>query len=197
MQISKSDERTQKLKNVLSHRQKKFTVVLENINDPHNVSACLRSCDSVGIFDVYFLYHGTQKFPKLSSITSASADKWLNYHKFTSVKECYDVLRSQGKKIYTTHMAQEAVSIYDLDLTQDCALVFGNEHSGITDEALELADGNFLIPQVGMVQSLNISVSCAVSVYEVFRQRLNAGMYNNQQLSDSEYNLYLNQWLIK
>ena len=84
-----------------------------------------------------------------------------------------------------------------MDLTQDCALVFGNEHSGITDEALELADGNFLIPQVGMVQSLNISVSCAVSVYEVFRQRLKAGFYDQQQLSDNDYNLQMNEWMLK
>ena len=108
MQISRSDERTLKLERVLKHRQNKFTVVLENINDPHNLSACLRSCDSVGILDVYLLYHGSQKSPKLSSVSSASAMKWLNYHRFDSVTDCYKELRQQGKMIYTTHLTKEA-----------------------------------------------------------------------------------------
>jgi tRNA (guanosine-2'-O-)-methyltransferase len=91
-------------------------------------------------------------------------------------------------------MSSEAVSLYDLDLTQPVALVFGNEHKGVSDYAREKADGNFLIPQVGIVQSLNISVACAVSLYEALRQRQLAGMYASPQLQEDEYASRRNNW---
>jgi len=81
-----------------------------------------------------------------------------------------------------------------LDFTQNVALVFGNEHSGVSDELIRKADGNFIIPQVGIIKSLNISVACAVSVYEAFRQKLVAGHYNQQQLPESEYQCLLKSW---
>jgi len=84
-------------------------------------------------------------------------------------------------------MAEDSKSLYDLDLTTSVALLFGNEHAGVTDETLKLCDGNFLIPQVGMVQSLNISVACAVSIYEAKRQRLAKGFYkNNPTMTEAE-----------
>jgi tRNA (guanosine-2'-O-)-methyltransferase len=87
-------------------------------------------------------------------------------------------VRKKYKSIYGTHLAKESKSLYDLDLTESVALMFGNEHDGISDEALEFLDGNFIIPQYGMVKSLNISVACAVSVYEACRQRIMKGMYD-------------------
>lgn len=73
---------------------------------------------------------------------------------------------------------EHAVSLYDLNLTESVVLAFGNEHNGLTKESFELLDGNFIIPQVGMVQSLNISVACAVSLYEAYRQRARTGKYD-------------------
>ena len=87
-------------------------------------------------------------------------------------------MKSKYDKIYSTHLSKDAVSIYDLELTQSVALLFGNEHEGCTEEALSYSDGNFIIPQYGMVRSLNISVACAISLYEAQRQRLKAGRYN-------------------
>jgi len=91
-------------------------------------------------------------------------------------------------------MSSDAKSLYDLNFTEPTAIVFGNEHSGISDEALELADGNFLIPQVGMIQSLNISVACAVSVYESYRQRMAAGLYDKSNLSETAFDAKLKDW---
>jgi tRNA (guanosine-2'-O-)-methyltransferase len=84
-----------------------------------------------------------------------------------------------------------------LNLTEPVALVFGNEHNGISDTAVELADANFLIPQVGMIQSLNISVACAVSLYEAFRQRLKKGMYETSQLDENQLKMNLDEWCKK
>ena len=155
-------ERAERLKNVLEARQPTLTVVFERVHDAHNVSAVIRSCDAVGILEAHGIYYGRQVFPTLGAKSSASARKWVDVHLHNDVASCFAALRSRGFAIYTTHMSSDAVSLYSLDLTKPIALVFGNEHEGVSEEARSLADGNFLIPQVGMIQSLNISVACAV-----------------------------------
>ena len=192
-----TEQRVNKIANVLKRRQLDLTVVAENIADPHNLSAMMRSCDAVGIYRVCLVYHSGQPFPILGEASSASARKWVETVKFRSIAECYGYLRKDGFKIFTTHLAKESISLYDLDLTQRVALVFGNEHSGVSQEAVELADGNFIIPQVGMIQSLNISVACAVSVYEAFRQRWIAGKYDICQFENENLMKTLKNWLLR
>lgn len=187
-------KRLEKLTKVLEQRQPNLTIILENINDKHNLAACLRSCDAVGVSDVYILYHGEQPERKLGRNAAASATKWLNIHRYYNVKKCFDVIRNKGMKIYTTALGEKSISLYDLDLTQGVALCFGNEHAGVSNKALELADGNFNIPQAGMIQSLNISVACAVSLYEAYRQRNEAKLYDSLQYPESEFNEKLKNW---
>ncbi|MCU0424903.1 MAG: RNA methyltransferase [Candidatus Kapabacteria bacterium] len=190
-------ERAEKLRRALERKQPTLTIVLENVHDPHNVSAVLRSCDAVGVVEAFLVYNGRQKFPDLGERSSASAKKWIDLHQFTTVEDCFAALRQNGYKIYTTHMSTDAVSLYSLDLTGRVALVFGNEHSGVSEEALGLADGNFLIPQVGMIQSLNISVACAVSLFEASRQRHAAGMYTSPQFSPEEFEAKFLDWQMR
>ena len=99
------------MENVLTARTRDFTIVLENIHDQHNMSACLRSCDAVGIMDVHLLYHSGQTAPEISNTSSSSAGKWLNIIKHKSTEECFAALHSEGKKIYTTRMSEEAISL--------------------------------------------------------------------------------------
>ena len=190
-------ERAEKLRRALERKQPTLTIVLENVHDPHNVSAVLRSCDAVGVVEVYLIYNGRQKFPDLGERSSASAKKWIDIHQFTNPEDCFAALRKSGYRIFTTHMASNAVSLYSLDLTERVALVFGNEHSGVSEEALALADGNFLIPQVGMIQSLNISVACAVSLFEASRQRWKDGMYDAPQFSSEEFEAKFLDWQMR
>lgn len=192
-----TEKRVGKLQNVLERRQLDLTVVAENISDPHNLSAMFRSCDAVGIFRVCLVYTDKQKFPTLGEQSSASARKWVASEKYTNIEDCYTSLRNDGFKIYTTHLGKESVSLYDLNLTEKVALVFGNEHYGVSEEAVARADGNFIIPQVGMIQSLNISVACAVSVYEAFRQRLAIGKFDEPQFAPEDLNKHLENWLLK
>ena len=187
-------ERAAKLKTVLENRQPTLTVVFENVHDPHNVSAVIRSCDAVGVMEAHGIYYGRTTFPKLGAKSSASARKWVDVQMHADVASCFAHLREQGFKIFTTHMSSDAVSLYELDLTEPVALVFGNEHEGVSDEARELADGNFLIPQVGVIQSLNISVACAVSLYEAYRQRAVKGMYGASALNEEAFTARLNDW---
>lgn len=192
--VSLTPERKAKIERVLAKKQPTLTIVLENVHDPHNVSAVLRSCDAVGVLDVRLIYHSGQNFPEMSEKSSASARKWVDRRHYADIDACYAELRAEGKSIFTTHMSSDAVSLYDLDLAKPVALVFGNEHAGVSQEALEKADGNFLIPQVGMIQSLNISVACAVTLFEAFRQRMVAGMYDVPQLGSEAYAAALDDW---
>ncbi len=158
-------ERKIRINNVLSHRQNDLTIVLENVFDPHNISAVMRSCDAVGIQEIFVLNTKIPFHKKWGQRSSSSADKWLTIHQFENEVECFTSLRKRYSRILTTCLTADAVSLYDLDMTKSTALIFGNEHEGISEVMKELADGNFIIPQVGMIQSLNISVACAVSLY--------------------------------
>jgi tRNA (guanosine-2'-O-)-methyltransferase len=187
-------DRIKRLNDVLDKRQPGLTVVLENVQDPHNISAVMRTCDAVGIQDIYILNTMIPKHKKWGYRSSSSAAKWLTIHQFTDTKECFDALRKKIDRIYTTHLSSNAVGLYELDFTQRVALVFGNEHGGLSEETIALSDGNFIIPQVGIIKSLNISVACAVSVYEAFRQKNIAGHYLQRQLEDPIHHALKTEW---
>jgi tRNA (guanosine-2'-O-)-methyltransferase len=189
-----TNERRQRIEAVISKRQNDLTVVLENVFDPHNISAVMRSCDAVGIQEIYVLNTRIARHKKWGERSSSSAAKWLDVHQFEDAQECFTALRKKYSTILTTHLAADAVSLYEADLTRSIALVFGNEHSGVSDEIRELADGNFLIPQVGMIRSLNISVACAVSVYEAYRQKAVAGHYQETKLKGADLHRLSGQW---
>ena len=187
-------ERSEKLLKVLSRRQADITVVMENVQDPHNISAVMRTCDAVGIQDIYILNTKIPRHQKFGAKSSSSAAKWLSVHQFDNVDACFDALRKNYKTVLTTHLSTDAVSLYEIDFTQSVAMVFGNEHAGVSDEVRALADGNFIIPQMGIIQSLNISVACAVSIYEAYRQKNIAGHYNSIALPENRLNSLMHEW---
>jgi len=189
-------ERKEKLLNVLSKRQNDITVVLENVFDPHNISAVMRTCDAVGVQDIYILNTKIPRHKKWGTRSSSSAAKWLTVHQFEQAEECFKSLRQRYSTILTTHLSTDAVGLYDLDLTRSVALVFGNEHSGVSEEIRALADGNFIIPQVGIIRSLNISVACAVTLYEAYRQKNKAGHYNQAGMDSVIKQGLLKEWSI-
>lgn len=177
-------ERKKRLTDVLNHRQHDLTVVLENVFDPHNISAVMRTCDAVGVQEIFVLNTKIPKHKKWGPRSSSSAAKWLTVHQFDDHRECFQMLRQKFEKIYTTHLASGAVDLYRLDFTSSVALIFGNEHDGVSEESRSLADGNFIIPQVGIIQSLNISVACAVSLYEAYRQKKAASHYSQPHMPE-------------
>jgi len=187
-------ERRERLLSVLRKRQPDLTVVLENVFDPHNISAVMRTCDAVGIQELYVLTNKIPKHKKWGARSSSSAAKWLTVHQYEDAKQCFADVRKKYEKIYTTHLSSNAVSLYEINFTGSVALVFGNEHNGVSEEIRAMADGNFLIPQMGIIQSLNISVACAVSIYEALRQKTNAGHYQQQRLDDGTFNTLLDEW---
>lgn len=187
-------ERRERLMGVLNKRQPDLTVVLENVQDPHNISAVMRTCDAVGIQEIYVLNYKIPRHKKFGAKSSSSAAKWLTVHQFSDIAECMAALRKKYNKIMTTHLAADTVSLYDIDFTGSVALVFGNEHSGVSEEVRALADGNFIIPQMGIIRSLNISVACAVSIYEALRQKTNAGHYEQRRLPEEQFETLWKDW---
>jgi tRNA (guanosine-2'-O-)-methyltransferase len=190
-------EREERLLSVLHKRQNDITVVLENVFDPHNISAVMRTCDAVGIQEIYVLNTKIARHKKWGSKSSSSAAKWLTVHQFEDAQECFDALRKNYSKILATHLTSDSADLYEVNFTQKIALVFGNEHEGISEEILPLTDGNFIIPQAGMIRSLNISVACAVTLYEAFRQKRLAGHYNQRKLNETELITLWNEWSAK
>jgi len=169
-------------------------VVLENVFDPHNISAVMRSCEAVGVQEVYVLNTKLPPHKKWGARSSSSAAKWLSVYQFTDAKTCFESIRKKYKCVLATHLSDNSASLFDLDLTQPVALVFGNEHSGISEEILPYTDGSFKIPQVGIIQSLNISVACAVTLYEAFRQKSLAGHYQNRKLNEEIASRLFKSW---
>lgn len=187
-------EREDRLKNVLDKRQNNLTVVLENVFDPHNISAVMRTCDAVGIQDVYVLNTKINKHKKWGARSSSSAVKWLTIHQYTNAVDCFSELRKKYPLILSTHLSSTAISLYSINFTSPVALVFGNEHDGVSEEIRAIADGNFVIPQMGMIRSLNISVACAVSLYEAFRQKNAVGHYDQANLEETVYQKLWIDW---
>ncbi len=189
-----TNARQDKIEKVLHHRQPNLAIVLEDVQDPRNVSAVMRSCDAVGIQQVFLITTG-QALPKKFGFKSGrSANKWVDLHHYTDVETCFQVLRQQYSTILTTHLGSESKDLYAIDFTQSIALVFGNEQHGVCELTRSLADGNFTIPQVGMIPSLNISVACAVTIYEAYRQKKLAGHYDTPALPIAELNALRTQW---
>jgi tRNA (guanosine-2'-O-)-methyltransferase len=187
-------ERHHRLTTVLNHRQPDLTVVLENVFDPHNVSAVMRTCDAVGIQDVYILNDRIPPHKKWGYKSSSTATEWLTVHQFTDAEKCFGEVRKKYEKIYTSYLSESATDLYEINLTQSIALVFGNETFGVSDEIRKYSDGDFVIPQVGIIKSLNISVACAVTLYEAFRQKKQKGHYEQSRLPDDDLQYLQKKW---
>ncbi len=192
----RSERRTEKILKVVKESQPDLKVVLENIHDPHNVSAILRSCDAVGVRKVCLIYT-SEIFPKIGRQSSASATKWVEREKFKSVQDCYGNLHDDGFTIAASVLSEDSVSIFDVDFTRKTAVVFGNEHRGVSEDAAKQSDLRFKIPMRGMIQSLNVSVACAVTLFEGLRQRIIEGRPESHRLSESEIFTIVENWLKK
>ena len=188
-----TNKRKERILSVLKRRQKDLTLVLNNIHDPHNVSAILRSCDAFSVFQVQLLYN-SQPFPSLGHKSSASAKKWLEIKRYTESQELMQDLRSQRMQTLTAGFGPKAVPVYDWDLTLPTAIILGNEHSGVEQEVISQASGEIYIPMQGMVQSLNVSVAAAIILYEAWRQRLSKNTLEAHSLDPEEIESMYQTW---
>ena len=175
-------ERRQRIKDITNRRQVGLTVILENVHDVHNIGAVMRSCDAVGIHEIFVLYtesHLDEDRLTLGKRSSAGTRKWIDVHFFRDRDHCFETVRRSYSSIQCAMLIPESQNLWNLDLSESIALLFGNERDGVSPESMALSDGSFYIPMAGMVQSLNISVACAVTLFEAFRQRSEKGYYES------------------
>jgi len=187
-------QRIERVKRLLALRQPDLRVVLEGVAIAHNASAVIRTCDAAGILHLD-LVSPNPDLLGINKAISTRAEKWVDVHIHESIKTCLLPLREKGFKVAVTHLDKDAISYTDLDYTQPLAVVFGSESEGVSRETLALADLRVQIPMLGMVQSLNLSVSVGVILYEAMKQRRARGFYDRRRLSDDEFETYLRKWL--
>jgi len=171
------ESRENKILSILEKRQEGI-IVLEDVHDPHNVQAVVRTAEGLGFGKIGLIFEKEEYFnPKrIGKKTSSSANKWVDYEIFRSSKEAFKKLREEGYEIVVSVLDKEAKSIYkEKFLNKKIALVMGNEHRGVSETAIKMADRKIYIPMEGMVQSFNISVAAGIMMYEVSRQRKERG----------------------
>jgi tRNA (guanosine-2'-O-)-methyltransferase len=191
-----SESRKSVIEEVLAQRTRHFTVVLEDISKPHNASAVLRTADCFGLQDVHVIEHANEY--KVNPYVTRGASHWIDLHKYSSkdsspVLDCFGKLRANGYKIYGTSPALGSMTIHELDPLVKTALVFGNEHDGISQDVKDQADGLVHIPMMGFTESFNISVSASIFLYELTKKVKDAQI-ENYHLSESEKNVLRMKW---
>lgn len=169
-----TQERLQKLERVARNRQAGFTVVMEDVFDPHNLGAVTRTCDAFGIQDIHVIFETHPEFdPKeVGKNSSTATNKWINYRIHHGTQKGIQTLKDEGWLVVATVIDEDATPIFKADLTHPkIAMLFGNEKVGLSEQAIAMADKTVTIPMQGIAQSMNISVSAALFIYEVTRQR--------------------------
>lgn len=186
-------ERLERIRTVLSQRQKDVTLVMDNIWDPHNVSAILRSCDAFGIYGVH-LYYTVEKWPDLGKKSSASAKKWVGRTCHSDAGTMMEHFRQAGVQVIRTGFSETAKPLHAFDFTIPTAVILSNEHRGASPELVDLVEQELYIPMQGMVQSLNVSVAAAVILYEMFSQRRRAGLLDSPAFTPEELEALEREW---
>ncbi|HEJ9032997.1 TPA: tRNA (guanosine(18)-2'-O)-methyltransferase TrmH [Serratia marcescens] len=181
-----SPQRYARICEMLATRQPDLTVCLEQVHKPHNVSAIIRTADAVGVHQVHAVWPTTRMRTLVSS--AAGSNSWVSVKTHPTIGDAVGHLKAQGMQILATNLSARAVDFREVDYTRPTCVLLGQEKTGITEEALALADQDIVIPMIGMVQSLNVSVASALILYEAQRQRQNAGLYrrDNSMLDEEE-----------
>ncbi len=171
-------ERYARIREMLAARQPDLTVCMEQVHKPHNVSAVIRTADAVGVNEVHAVWPTSRM--KTQGSFAAGANSWVQVKTHKTIQEAVAKMKAMGMQILATNLSEKAVDFRAIDYTRPTCILLGQEKTGITPEALALADSDIIIPMVGMVQSLNVSVASALILYEAQRQRENAGMYQRE-----------------
>lgn len=185
-------ERWKRLNQVLSRRQPDLTVLMDNVHKPHNLSAVLRSCDAVGVFSAHAVWPNPRVRPSMG--ISSGSGKWVPVQTHDSVRAAADHLHAEGFQIIAANLSADAVDFREVDYTRPTAVLLGAELTGVSDEARSVADHDIIIPMVGMVESLNVSVAAATVLYEAQRQRVGHGLYDQSRIPADDYARILFEW---
>ena len=182
-----TEERLARIDNSLSRKQPTLQIMLDNVHNSQNLSAIIRSCDAVGVLDIYYSTKENESLRIHKTITQG-AHRWTHRYRMKDDDKVNFLKqkKAQGFQIVVTHLEERAVSFREIDYTKPTLLVMGNEKEGVSPEVIKMADEVIIIPMQGMVQSLNVSVATALILYEAQRQLENAGRYAAPILSEEK-----------
>ena len=181
--------RLERINKMLDHRQPDLTVCMEGVHKSHNLAAVVRTADAIGVSDVHAIWKSDEM--EVRGGSAAGSQNWIDVHNYSKTKDAIDALKKQGMQVLVTNLSESAVDFREIDYTKPTAIILGQEKFGASDIALEMADQDIMIPMVGMVQSLNVSVACSVVLYEAQRQRQLAGMYDKPSIDESRRQRFL------
>jgi tRNA (guanosine-2'-O-)-methyltransferase len=184
--------RFERIQQVLDRRQPDLTVLMERVHKPHNLSAILRNCDAVGVLGVHAV--ATERGIKLHRDTSGGTARWMGLQLHPDGPAAVRALKESGFRIVAADPGEGAKDFRAVSYTAPTALVVGAELYGIAEETLALVDERVRIPMAGMVRSLNVSVATALLLYEAYRQRDAAGMYDRSRLDGATRRRLLFEW---
>ncbi len=188
-----NNPRNDKIIELLNRRQKDITVFMDEVHKPHNLAAIVRTCDAIGIGEVHAVY--PESVIRECHGTAMGSNRWVTTNTYPNLASGIEPLKAEGKQVLAAHFSDKAVDFRSIDYTQPTVVLVGSEKFGVSPEAADLADEHVLIPMLGMVQSLNVSVATAIILYEAQRQREQAGMYDSRQLSDEHCERLRFEWL--
>jgi len=188
-----TEGRLNKFLEVLKKKQKDLEVFVDNVKNEHNFSAIVRSCDAVGVLNLYYRYEGNKE-NLINENISRGSHKWVFLNKVDNIDEFFTKKKEEGVQIVATYLSDKSVHFRKIDYTKPTLIVMGNELEGVSKEILKYTDHQIIIPMYGMVQSLNVSVATAIVLYEAERQRSEKGMYDKPTLSEEEIKSILYKW---
>jgi len=179
-----TEDRLARIDDSLSRKQPALQIMLDNVHSSQNLSAIIRSCDAVGVLDIYYSNKENETLRIHKTITQG-AHRWTHRYRMKDDDKVSFLKqkKAEGFQIVVTHLEERAVSFREIDYTRPTLLVMGNEKEGVSQEVISMADEVIIIPMQGMVQSLNVSVATALILYEAQRQLENAGRYDEPLLS--------------
>jgi len=193
LQTYLTEHRNTRFQKVLSERTRHFTVVTEDVYQLHNTSAVMRTCDVFGIQDLHVVEEKVSK--RIDKEIAMGAQKWVDFKRYSSIKECIKNLKSSGYQIIATTPHENSTMLHEFDVSNKSAFFFGKESDGLSDTVMNAADGFLKIPMYGFTESLNISVSAAIILQSVVSKLKQSDI--NWQLSEEEKFEIEMQWLKK
>jgi len=191
-----SANRIEKIKNLLAKKQSNLEIFMDNVHDSRNISAIIRSCDAVGVLNLYYTSFDDRAM-KTNKLVTQGSHKWVEKTHIKHKDRLNFLKQKQANsyQIVATALEKDSISYSQIDYTKPTIIVLGNEKDGVNEDILKIADKKIIIPMVGMAQSLNVSVAAAIILFEAKRQREKAKMYDVMQLNKQEYEKIYNKWI--
>jgi tRNA (guanosine-2'-O-)-methyltransferase len=162
-------ERIARIDAVLDARLGSVTAAVEDTYDPHNAAATIRTSEALGLQELHVIEPG-ERFSAVKGVTRG-AHRWIELHRWPAADVAANALRARGFRVYATLPDARAVSVENVDVSSPIAVIFGNEHEGVSEAAIAACDGTLTVPMFGFTESYNLSVTVGLAMSRLVSRR--------------------------